>query len=197
MVTLSCEPRGLTKSARNNARRRGFVPAVIYGKTTESTPIMVPAVALRDALKAGARNQLIRLEGLDQPHTVLIKEVQLDQKYRDLVHVDFMEPAKGRKVRVRVPIHFYGEDLVTKRGLIMTHQLAEVEVECEPDHVPSALTVDLASRGEGDHISVGDLRAPEGVRVMMDPDTVVLNIDVPLTTMIPGEGQADVTTAGG
>lgn len=196
MVTLSCEPRGLTKSARNDARRRGFVPAVIYGKGVESTPIMVSGVALRDALKTGARNQLIRLEGLGQPHTVLIKEVQIDQKFRDLVHVDFMEPAKGRKVRVRVPIHFYGEDSMTKRGLIMTHQLAEVEVECEPDKIPAALTVDLASRGEGDHIAIGDLQAPAGVRVTLDPDTVVLNIDVPLATMIPGEGPADVTTAG-
>ncbi|MDF2626788.1 MAG: ribosomal protein [Symbiobacteriaceae bacterium] len=197
LVTLSCEPRGLTKSARNDARRRGYVPAVIYGKGVESTPIMVPGVALRDALKTGARNQLIRLEGLGQTHTVLIKELQLDHKFQDLVHVDFMEPAKGRKVRVRVPVRFYGEDSVTKRGLIMTHQLNEVEVECEPDHIPAALTVDLASRTEGDHISVADLSVPGGVRVMSNPDAVVLNIDVPLVTMVPGEVAADVTTAGG
>lgn len=196
MVTLTCEPRGCTKSARNNARRRGFVPAVIYGKDVEPTPIMVSGVALRDALKTGARNQLIRLEGLDQDHTVLIKDLQLDQIFRDFVHVDFQQPTKGRKIRVRVPIRFLGEDQVTKRGLIMTHQLNEVEVECEPDHIPAALTFDLAMRGEGDHIAVGDLTVPQGVRITMAPDVVVLNLDVPLATMIPGEGTVDVATAG-
>jgi len=195
-VTLSCEPRGRTKSARNDARRRGFVPAVIYGQGVEPTPISVPGVALRDALKTGARNQLIRLEGLDELHTVLIKEIQIDQKFRDYIHVDFMQPAKGRKVRVRVPIRFFGEDQITKRGLIMTHQIHEVEVECEPDHIPSAVTVNLAAYEEGDHISVADLTAPNGARIMLAPDVVVLNIDAPLATIIPGEGTADVTTAG-
>ena len=197
MLTLSCEFRGLTKSARNDARRRGFVPAVIYGKEVAATPIMVPGVALRDALKTGARNQLIRLEGLEQPHTVLIKDLQIDQKFQDIIHVDFQQPTRGRKVRVRVPIRFQGEDQVTRRGLIMTHQLSEVEVECEPDHIPACLTLDLATRGEGDHIALKDFQIPTGVRVMGDPDQVVLNIDVPLATMIPGEGVADVTTAGG
>ncbi|HWI62109.1 MAG TPA: 50S ribosomal protein L25 [Symbiobacteriaceae bacterium] len=193
---MTCEPRGCTKSARNNARRRGFVPAVIYGKDVEPTPIMVPGVALRDALKTGARNQLIRLEGLGEDHTVLIKDLQLDQILRDIVHVDFQQPTKGRKIRVRVPLRFTGEDQVTKRGLIMTHQLSEVEVECEPDHIPAALTCDLSVRAEGEHISIGDLNVPTGVRVCAGPEVVVLNLDAPLATMIPDAGAVDVTTAG-
>jgi large subunit ribosomal protein L25 len=196
LVTLQVEPRGLTKSARTGARRRGFIPAVIYGKDVAPTPLQVSAVALRDAMKTGARNQLITLEGLDQPHTVLIKDVQLDQVYQDIVHVDFFQPTKGRNVRIRVPVRIVGEERLTKQGLIMNFQVHEVEVECDAHSVPPYLTVDVSVLKDGEHVSAMDLRVPPGIRLVAGDEMVILNIEAPMAAFIPGEGVTDVPTAG-
>ena len=195
MLTLRAESRGLTKSARSDARRRDYIPAVVYGKGIDPAPIMVEGAALRSALRDGGRHKLIRLEGLDQTCTVLVKDVQVDNLHHSVIHVDFHKPAEGQKVRLRVPVVVTGDEQLTRRALIMTHQLSEIEVECMPDQVPAALWVDVATREPGDDIKVGDLAVPAGVRVMGDPEAVVLNIDAPEMTMIP-EVAAEVTTAG-
>lgn len=196
MVTLTCEPRGLTKSARSDARRRGLVPAIVYGKGMEPTPISVPFGALREAIKHGGRNQMIRLEGAGVSSTVLIKEMMVDEVHSAIIHVDFFQPPAGRKIRIRVPVVTVGEDELTKRGLILTHQMDEVEVECMPDQVPSGITVNVAAVEPGSHVSCGELQAPAGVEIKNSPEFVVLSVDVPLASMIPGEGALDVTTAG-
>lgn len=198
MLTLSCEPRGLTKSARSDARRRGFVPAVVYGKGLDPAPIMVPFGELREALKQGGRNHLIRLEGagVDQPRTVLIKDVEIDGVHDSIIHVDFFQPAAGRKVRIRVPVQLVGEETLLKRGLILTHQLHEVEVECLPDQVPAALFLDVSGFESGQHGSLGDLRVQAGVRICSPLEMVVANVEAPMVTMIPGEGAANVATGG-
>lgn len=199
MLTLRVEPRGLTKSARSNARRSGKVPAVLYGKGVDPTPLMVSGAALRETLKQGGAHRLIRLEGAGmdtEEHTVLIRDVQYDGVHNAVVHVDFFQPPKGKPIRVRVPVIVQGEDRLIKRGIILNHQLNDVEVNCMPENVPAGIVADVGNCDPGDHIALADLRAPAGVKIIGVPDMVVLSIEAPMVTMIPGEGAADVTTAG-
>lgn len=195
LLTLRAEPRGLTKSARSDARRRDCVPAVVYGKGVDPMPITVDGSTLRAYLREGARHRLIRLEGTDQPRTVLIKDVQVDNVHQAVIHVDFYQPAEGQTVRLRVPVVIHGDDRLIKRGLLLTHQLHEVEVACKAHEVPAALTVDVGARDAGDAIKVADLTAPAGVRIMGDPEAVLANINAPAVTMIP-EIATDVITVG-
>lgn len=194
MLTLTAESRGLTKSARNQARRNGFIPAVVYGKDVSPTPIMVSFQDLREAMKQGGKHQLIQLAGpaISKPCTVLIKELQMDAQQR-IAHVDFFQPAKGRRIHIRVPVRVRGEDALTRRGVIMEYHLHEVDCECMPDKVPEAIYIDVANCQPGDHVSLGELKVPEGVKVSGHPGTMVVTIEAPMATMIPGEGVAQVT----
>lgn len=198
MLTLRVEARGLTKSARSNARRSGYVPAVLYGKGLNPTPLMVSEAAMRETLKQGGSHRLIRLQGagLETEQTVLIRDVQYDGVHNAMVHVDFFAPPKGKRIRVRVPVIVQGEDMLTKRGIILNHQLNEVEVNCMPENVPAGIMVDVSVCNPGDHIAVADLQAPEGVKIVGVDEMVVLSIEAPMATMIPGEGAVNVTTAG-
>jgi large subunit ribosomal protein L25 len=198
LLTLRVEPRGLTKSARSNARRSGCVPAVLYGKGLNPTPLMVSEAAMRETLKQGGKHRLIRLEGagLNEAHTVLIQDVQYDGVHNAMVHVDFFQPPKGKRIRVRVPVVVQGEDALTRRGIILNHQLNEVEVNCMPESVPAGIYVDVSAYDPGDHVSVSDLTVPEGAKLVSAPEMVVLSIEPPMATIIPGEGAANVTTAG-
>lgn len=195
LLTLRAESRGLTKSARNQARRQGYIPAVVYGKNVPATPIMVPGSALRELLKAGGRHRLIRLVGpaLDESHTVLIKDLQVIGPTANVTHVDFLEPAPGRPLHVRVPVVVRGEDALTRRGIILEHHLREVDCQCLPEEVPEAIYVDVTHGHPGQHVSLGQLEAPPGVKITGTRDAVVLSIESPMATMIPGEGTAAVT----
>lgn len=199
MITLNAAARGLTKSARTGARRAGDVPGVLYGKDVSPTPITIDGSALKAALKAGARHRMISLvmPGDTQPQQVIIKDLQYDERMQELVHVDFMRPALGRRLHVRVPLVVRGGDALIRRGIILEHQLQEIDCECMPDNVPEAIYIDATNCNPGEHVSLGELKAPPGVKVSGHPDTVVVSIVAPMATMIPGEGDINVTTVGG
>lgn len=195
MLTLKAEPRGQTKSARNGARREGKVPAVLYGKDVVPTSIMVDGRALRHAMKAGGLHRLIQLSGagVAEPCPVLIKDVQFDKAHVEVTHVDFFRPTAGRRIHVRVPVVVRGLEHLTRRGVIMEHQMHEVDCECLAEDVPEALYIDVASLQPGQHVSLGNLSAPPNVKISGHPAAVVLAIEAPMATMIPGEGVAQVT----
>lgn len=195
MLTLKAEPRGQTKSARNGARREGKVPAVLYGKDVAPISIMVDGRALRHAIKAGGLHRLIELNGagVTEPCRVLIKDVQFDKAHVDVTHVDFFLPTAGRRVHVRVPLVVRGLEELTRRGIIMEHQMHEVDCECLAEDVPQAIYVDVAAYQPGTHVSLGDLAVPPKVKISGHPDAVVLAIEAPMATIIPGEGVAQVT----
>lgn len=195
MLTLTAEPRGQTKSARNGARREGKVPAVLYGKDVAPTSITVDGQALRNAIKAGGLHRLIQLTGAGVPEQckVLIKDVQFDKAHVDVAHVDFFRPTPGRRIHVRVPVVVRGLEELTRRGIILEHQMHEADCECLAEDVPEALYIDVASLQPGQHIALGDLSAPANVKISGHPGAVVLAIEAPMTTMIPGEGDVQVT----
>lgn len=188
LLTLQAETRGLTKAETNRARRRGFVPAVVYGKAVAPVPIMVPAEGLQEILRRGGRNRLIRLEGpaLERPCTVLIKELQHTLIRRDVVHVDFFEPLAGQPINVRVPLVVEGDEELTRRGLVLERHLAEVECQCMPDAVPDALRVQVAHLGPGEQIFLRELPLPQGVRLVGLGESVVVSVAAPAPAAAPG-----------
>jgi large subunit ribosomal protein L25 len=151
--------------------------------------------ALRAALKAGARHKIIHLSGpgAAEGRMVLIKEMQMDPGHLEVRHIDFFQPTEGRPVHVRVPVVFQGEEALLRRGHILEHHMHEVQCECLPSAVPEAIVLDVGALAPGQHITLGGLPVMPGVRLMGQIDQVVVTIEAPRATMIPGEGEVRVT----
>jgi large subunit ribosomal protein L25 len=66
-----------------------------------------------------------------------------------------------------------------KEGGMLQHVLHELEVECVAKDLPSSIEVDVGALGIGDHITVGDLKLPVGVKAAGDPEMVVLSVLTP------------------
>jgi large subunit ribosomal protein L25 len=192
MFRVHAKTRGTSKGSRTAVRRLGYIPAVLYGKDLAPLPVMVSADELAEALRKGARHRPIRLEGAGEGSTVLIKEIQYGLKDQ-ILHVDFFRPRAGTKIRLQVPLVVRGEAELTRRGVTAEHQLQTVECECMASDVPEAVYVDVAACHPGQHLAVGDLAAPPGVRILDDPERVVVAIEAPMSTMLPGEGTVPVT----
>lgn len=73
----------------------------------------------------------------------LLKEIQKETISGDILHIDFNLLRHDRKIRVRVPLHLNGTAKGVKDGGILEHSIHEIEVECDSDHLPEKIEVDI------------------------------------------------------
>jgi large subunit ribosomal protein L25 len=79
-------------------------------------------------------------------------------------------------VRVLIPVNLTGSSIGVKEGGILDWQIRELHIECLPGSIPDAIDVDVANLGAHDYVRVSELKLPEGVRVLDDPDRVVVGV---------------------
>lgn len=73
-------------------RRRGMVPAILYGRDTEPVSIAVGALNLRDALATEAGLQaVIHLQVGNETHATMAREVQRHPTRDEITHLDFVK----------------------------------------------------------------------------------------------------------
>jgi large subunit ribosomal protein L25 len=168
------------KGGARKTRREGKVPAVLYGHGTDVRHISLPARELMHAFKHEGSNVLLSLdiEG-DGTELALPRQIQRDPLRGELTHVDLLVVKLGEKVAVDVPIHTVG-DLTTDGLLEFANQT--LRVEAEATHLPSGFEVDLGGLKVGDSIHASDIALPEGVTLLVEPETVVLHVMAAPTT---------------
>ncbi len=163
----------------NTLRRAGVLPAVIYGRSEESTPISVNAKEFGKIFKAAGASTVVVLKGLDEDKQVLIQQVDVNPLTGAPTHADFYAIEKGQKVTVSVPLEFDGTAPAVKDlGGILIKVIHELEVECEPKDLPHAIHVDISKLTALDSkILVSDLGLSAAVVVSIPMDEVVAMID--------------------
>jgi large subunit ribosomal protein L25 len=179
---LSAEARASTgKGPNRRLRAAGQIPAVIYGKGSDSESVTLDPKSLETLLhKSGAGlNTLIDLSVAGRTDTVLVKELQRHPVSGRYLHVDFFRLDLTQKVTVSVPIHFTGKAKGVEFGGILDHPLREIEVECLPRSIPEFIQVDVSALEVGDSIHVSELQLPPDVEVMTDPTLPVASVVLP------------------
>jgi large subunit ribosomal protein L25 len=180
-IELKVEPRTLTGRRVKKLRSQGYVPAVVYGRQAETTPIQVESKTLQKVLTKAGGNTLIALQiGKKKPVLTLAREIQRDVIRHNILHVDFYRVVMTEKISAEIPLVLSGEPPALEEGGILVHGLNTVEVECLPADLPSSLEVDLSSLAEfNDLVSVADLQVPSSVTILSDPDSVIARIEAP------------------
>ena len=185
---LVAEVRDATgKGAARKLRAAGRIPAVVYGRGTESRAISVDPKALVQLLQKSdaGMNTLIELSVDGTAKTVLVKELQRDPVRGRPLHTDFYLVDLDQKVEVSVPIHLTGRAPGVELGGILDHPLREIELECLPRAIPESIDVDVSALDVGDSIHVRDLELPEGVSVQSDVNLAVASVVAPVVVEEP------------
>jgi len=180
-VTLEVERREATgKEVAKKLRREGRVPAVVYGGHREPVAITVDRKSVSELIQKsdhGIRSVfLLQMKGTDQSRHAMIKEVTIDPLSRKMMHIDFVRVLMDEMVRVTVPIHLNGTAIGVKEGGLLDFQVREVHIECLPNAIPDSIEVDISPLAHHDYYRVKDLTAPEGVKIMDDPERVVVGV---------------------
>lgn len=184
-VALSAQARKTSgKGAARSLRRQSLVPAVLYGRDLESTLLSVSPGDLEKATStASAENILIDLTITDGESTrnqrAMIREIQVDPVKRNILHVDFVGISMDRKITVEVPINLVGDPVGVSAGGMLQQVLRSVEISCLPDRIPDTLELDVSSLTMGHSLHVSDLRTPEGVELLSDPQLTLATVLAP------------------
>lgn len=180
-VTLEVSRREASgKEIAKKLRRDGEVPGVVYGGRREPVAITVNRKAVADLIQKsdhGVRSIfLLKMAGTDQQRHAMIKDIQIDPISRRMTHIDFVRVMMDEVVRVTVPVHLSGTAKGVKEGGVLDWQMRELHVECLPNAIPDTIEVDVENIDVHDYVHVSDLKLPEGVKVLEDPERVVVGV---------------------
>jgi large subunit ribosomal protein L25 len=180
-VTLEVTRREETgKEVAKKLRRDGKVPAVVYGGRKEPVAITVDRKSVSELIQKsehGIRSVfLLKMAGTDQQRHAMIKEVTIDPISRRMKHIDFVRVIMDELVKVTVPVHINGTAAGVKEGGILDWQVREVHIETLPTAIPDSIEVDVTALGGHEYLRVKDLQLPEGVRILDDPERVVVGV---------------------
>ncbi len=187
--TLNAQPReGLGRSRVRRLRRAGMVPAIVYGADKEPTPIALEyRVVKRNLSHEAFFSHILTLNLNGESERVILRDLQRHPSSTLVTHMDLQRVSEDEEIRVRVPLHFQGEDMAPgvrlERGLV-SHMLTEVEVSCLPKNLPEFIEVDISTLHLNDAIHLSDLKVPKGVELVElsygeEHDTAVVSIQPP------------------
>jgi large subunit ribosomal protein L25 len=158
------------KGASRRLRRDGKVPAVIYGGHRDPVALTVQQEELLHAAENEAFYASI-LEirvGKKKKQQAVVRDMQRHPYKPLILHIDFMRVSAEEKLRISVPIHFMGEEespAGKASGVVIQHQMTEVEISALPKDLPEFVTVDLSEMDAGDVVMLSDIQLPEGVEI--------------------------------
>lgn len=185
------------KSKVKSLRRGGFIPGVIYGEGKQATSVKVSRHELLQMVHHHRiENVVIKVklaeDARKDSRPCMIREIQHDPVKGDITHIDFNEISLTKAIKVNVPVETKGEPAgVKSEGGSLEHIMWEIEVECLPTQIPKHFEVDVSALKIGDSVHVKDIAFPDTVKVLSDPEAVVLSVAAPMKeeVAVPLEGE--------
>ncbi|HZH42637.1 MAG TPA: 50S ribosomal protein L25/general stress protein Ctc [Lysobacter sp.] len=157
------------KGASRRLRRSGFIPAVIYGGQSAPQSIQLE----HEKTWIASQNEwfyssILTLELDGKRESVLLRDMQRHPYKQLIMHLDFQRVDANQALRVRVPLHFLNQEKSPAgktAGVVVLHELNEIEISCLPKDLPEFIEVDLAALKVGDIVHLSDLKLPAGVEL--------------------------------
>ncbi|MEY4103942.1 MAG: ribosomal protein [Planctomycetota bacterium] len=173
-------------------RAQGLLPVVIYGHGEKPVSAAVNAKEMLGHLHHGSHVINVALAG-GASQTCLVKDLQFGYLGDDVIHVDLARVNLDEIVRVNVRIEFFGECAASKKpGAVLTHDMAELAINCKVRDIPESVRADLSAM-QGEMLSAGDLKLPAGITLAIDPHAPVARV---ITIAEEAAGEAAAPAAG-
>ncbi|HEY7347105.1 MAG TPA: 50S ribosomal protein L25 [Ktedonobacterales bacterium] len=187
-TTLQVELRTTLGKKVKQLRRKGVIPANLYGRRQPSQPLQVDLYTLDRFLAGHHATRVIDLhldggkgKGKGEVFNALMRHVSRSPRSGKILHVDFLRVAMNEPVTLRVPVTLNGTaPAVTVEKGVLLHILDTLEVESLPGDIPEALELDISNLEKiEDTLYVRDVTLPRGVKLLSDTDEPVVKVVAP------------------
>jgi len=157
------------KGASRRLRRAASIPAVLYGGTAAPQSIQLD----HEKIWLASQNEWFYSSILDldldgKVQKVLLRDIQRHPYKQIIMHLDFQRVDESQALRAKVPLHFLNQEKSPAgktAGVVVTHELNEVEVSCLPKDLPEFVEIDLANLAVGGIVHLSELKLPKGVEL--------------------------------
>jgi len=168
------------KGPARRTRATGLVPAVLYGGRQEALTLSVNAKQVTRILRSETGHNTIftvQLSG-GKKEQAMVKDWQVDPVKGGLIHVDLIRVAMDVRMKVKVPVHPFGEPQGVKvQGGVFEIVAREVEIECLPGDIPEEFKVDVSELLIGKQVRAADLPMdPAKIKLVTDSKQVVFHV---------------------
>ena len=179
-IVVEAAPRA--ERGKNEARRlrlSGKVPAVLYGGKGGSIALAVNTKQLGAILRSeSGQNTLFQVDLGGKHEPAILKDWLVDPVTGKLLHVDLLRVAMDVRMRVKVPVHTFGEPAgVKQQGGVFEIVTRDVEIECLPTDIPTEFKVDVSSLMLGQQLRAKDLVIDSTkMKLITDPERVLAHV---------------------
>ncbi len=157
------------KGASRRLRNEGFIPAIVYGGHADPKSVQLE----HNPIWLASQNEwfyssILSLDVDGAVEKVLLRDMQRHPYKAQIMHMDFQRVSENEAIRVSVQLHFLNQEKSPAgkaAGVIVTHELNEVEISCLPKDLPEYIEVDLSALEVGDIIHLSQIKLPAGVEV--------------------------------
>lgn len=157
------------KGASRRLRRAASIPAIVYGGDAAPQSIQLE----HEKIWLASQNEWFYSSILDldldgKVQKVLLRDMQRHPYKQIIMHLDFQRVDENQALRAKVPLHFLNQEKSPAgkaAGVVITHELNEVEVSCLPKDLPEFIELDLGSLQVGGIVHLSDLKLPAGVEI--------------------------------
>lgn len=185
MLSLKAKIREKVGKGLKELRKNKVLPAVLYGPEIKNLSLEVDEKEFEKVYGEAGESSLVSLEVGENPPKkwqVLIHQTARDPVKGKFLHVDFYHPSSRKEVEAEIPLVFEGEPPAVKElGGTLVKEIQVVEVKGLAQNLPREIKVDVGGlKTFEDRISIGDLKIPEGIKILRESDEMVANVAPPV-----------------
>ena len=190
----------VTKGQLNSFRKKGEVPAVIYGGKEKNQNIFLPIKDVKILIeKENFLSKVITLKIDGNDYSVLPRDISYDVVSDNPIHLDFIRIVKGAKIILNIPVKFINNEKSPglKRGGVLNIVRRQVELKCPTENIPTELVVDLDNLDIGASIKIFSIKLPENVTpTIQGRDFVIATVAAPTIIKEPEKPAEETVEAG-
>ena len=167
----------LNYSGLKKLREEALVPGVLYGEKINKM-FSVPAFLLKNIVYSSIP-KLIKFNIEGDVFDCILKEVQFHPVSEVILHVDFMQVEKNKKIQIVVPILIQGANIAlgVKKGGLLIQNLKKTTVLGLYEDIPNVINVDVANLDAGETLRISDiLNKNEKYKILADPKAPIVEI---------------------
>ena len=164
------------KTAAQNLRKEGRIPAVVYNSKGEATMLDVDEIEFNKVWRSITKTTVITLNVDGKECDALIKDTEYNIRNDKVLHADFFAPDADQKVYEKMKVLIRGTAAGFLKGGFLVKHLPEIELKATLANLPVRIEADVSKLGIGDVLTVKDLGLSSEIELITPSDTPLANV---------------------
>jgi len=205
MSSFQAQRRNGESGKPHQLRRRGLIPMALNSHGQGTILLQAERTEVQRALRhldGHGRIDLV-VDGEGKPKKVIVKQVDNDPLHGGILNVALQEVSDKDVVKLDVPVISVGHSADAEGlGAVLNQPTTHIKLQGRMADLPAHVEVDVSGLEVGHHINAGDIKLPDGVKLMSSPDATLFGVQVlravslePELPVEPIEGEAPVEVA--